>query len=285
MTTENITKVIDYNLATDYQRLKEIITMFTSNNPDPKHNFINYVFHHNIENYVDLNIVRHLNDIQFYIEQYKNESTEEDYEKLILEKFDKIINEYTTLQTIYSKLTEPNRYSIKSLDEIPEIKDAFRNYDHKLNTEFKYPTLLSCFTSLETEIKKLQITSKQHLTYFEGKEKSILGQLKYWTVGWVAWTYNWCKYRTKINAYNSFETLYIDPLRTYLSSRNKDINTAKLHFKMMINNLNKCKKTLPYENSDADAVFKIEKIIREINNIQATTASIYSCLKCKNGEA
>ena len=62
---ETITKNIDYEVLWKYRYLKELITMFTSHNPNPCHNFINFVFHHNIKYYIERQIVDIIQDIKF----------------------------------------------------------------------------------------------------------------------------------------------------------------------------------------------------------------------------
>ena len=44
----------------------------------------------------------------------------------------------------------------------------------------------------DLELEKQQTKAENELKYYQGKEKTFLGQFQYWTLGGVAWTYNWC---------------------------------------------------------------------------------------------
>ena len=287
---ETVTKNIDYEVLCKYQYLKQLITMFTSHNPNPCHNFINYVFHHNIKYYIERQIVDIIQEIKFELEQIEKLEDVIEIKKCALKIFRNFnirTEKYIEAQTIFLQLTEPNtRYC--SIEDINKIKQKFREYDAEITINVNFPGLLSCFKTLENEIEKQQTKAENELKYYQGKEKTFLGQLQYWTIGWFAWTYNWCKYKTKVSAYQSFLTVFIDPLRTYISSRRRDIKAAKIHFKHLVKKLNDCQNKFP-DNLDSDDCLEnvsLEDINKNLNDIaelkiiiDSTTATIYSCLK------
>ena len=287
---ETVTKNIDYEVLCKYIHLKQLITMFTSHNPNPCHNFINFVFHHNIKCYIEIHIVKIIQDIEHEFKQIDKLEDVEEIKKCslkIFRNFNIITEKYKEVQNIFLNLTETNSRSC-SIEDINKVKNRFREYDVEVTINVNFPGLLSCFKTLENEIEKQQTKAENELKYYQGKEKTFLGQFQYWTLGWVAWTYNWCKYKTKVNAYQSFLTVFIDPLRTYISSRKRDISTAKIHIKQLVKVLNDCKNKFP-DNLDSDNC--LENVSPEVINnnlndickvfeiINPSTATIYSCLK------
>ena len=288
---EMVTKNVDFDLLCNYKRLKENITMFTSHNQNPAYNFINYVFYYNIKHYIEIHIVTLIQNIEYEFTQIENTNNQNEIQASavnIMKKFVTITEKYKEAQQIFLNLTKPNSNTCV-ISNIIEIKEKFRAYNSEENINVNFPSLLSCFETLESEIRKIQLKAERELRYYEGKSDSVMEGIHYWTIGWFAWSYNWCRYKTKVNAYRSFLTVFIDPLRTYISSRRRDISTVKIHFERLVKCLEKCQEKFP-DDLDAENPFgegdstelinsNLKEIYKVFKIINPTTGTIYSCLK------
>ena len=179
------------------------------------------------------------------IEEKTEEETEEETEKETEKKPEKEIKKdsksiFKDIQTEFKSLVkEINVIKTRMYDiinsETTKI-DSSNNFQDILNTvsslsKFdnyakKAPSIKSMLEFLTTKVNIIKKEASDKREYYSGESKSKLKTACYWSLGFLAWTYNWCKYSYKTEAYSIFIKQNISPLISSITTITSDMDSA-----------------------------------------------------------
>ena len=141
------------------------------------------------------------------------------------------------------------------------------------NTMFS--SLNDCFTFLRKEIETLEVDILEKEKYYNcGKDAPVF----YWTVGWLSWAYNRCRYKTMAKSYNKFLNLCITPLNDHISRRQREFNMAIEFFNIIENDI------IELVTLVKDTEFDPIKVEIFVSNFDTNIVTLYEHLRIRRRE-
>ena len=233
---------INVDFRDKYESIKTQIFMFSSNNVDYDLNFLVGVFTTLIKHHYDKEIIKHINALKTIIERIEAIKPEDARTDTII-ALEAMAEANSKIIRAFNNVVLDENETVTSMSHLQKIKSKLINLNNKeiiengmrSDANTKFSSLNDCFTFLIKEIEDLEKNAREKEEYYSGnsKEPSVF----YWTIGWLSWAYNRCKYKTMAKSYNKFLNLCITPLNDHISRRKREFDMAIEFFGIIQNEI------------------------------------------------
>ena len=191
-----------------------------------------------------------------------------------------IITNFDLIKKLYETYTLNENKTIYNDDNLNKMKESFYkiygskglSLEEQISKGKELSSIQDCFAKLCQDINKLKTSTSQNKKYYQGLHDSWTASLKYWLWGSVAWTYNWCSYKTISIEYSKFERENVLALNSLIENRKYELGKAQDFFKLTITRLETFKNRL-------DNDFKISKLESIIRSVNGNIVTIFELLR------
>ena len=149
--------------------------------------------------------------------------------KEIQSEFRSLVNEVNVIKTRMYDIIKSETTKIDSSNNIVHFQDILNTVSSLSKFDdyaTKAPSVKSMLEFLSKKVNTLKTEASDKREYYAGESKSKLKTVCYWSVGFVAWVYNWCRYTYKKEAYSIFIKQNISPLISSITTIESDMDSA-----------------------------------------------------------
>ena len=149
--------------------------------------------------------------------------------KEIQSEFRSLVNEVNVIKTRMYDIIKSETTKIDSSNNIVHFQDILNTISSLSKFDdyvTKAPSIKSMLEFLSKKVNTLKTEASDKREYYAGESKSKMKTVCYWSVGFVAWMYNWCRYTYKKDAYSIFIKQNISPLISSITTIESDMDSA-----------------------------------------------------------
>ena len=149
--------------------------------------------------------------------------------KEIQSEFKSLVTEVNIIKTRMYDIIKSETKKIDGSNNIVHFQDILNTVSSLSKFDdyaTKAPSIKSMLEFLSTKVNTLKTEASDKMEYYAGESKSKIKTICYWSIGFVAWMYNWCRYTYKKEAYSIFIKQNISPLISSITTIESDMDSA-----------------------------------------------------------
>jgi len=246
---------IDEETKKQYNLIKKQVYILIPDKSNDVNALNNIKEQHIISKFLTIDILK--NEIENIIKCSENLRTNKN---ISIDKIDDIYRIIKNIKEKYEILFIKDNHNLSIFKDIYKLlnkkninieEELLNVHSNMLNFKFNddnltYVSINSLLETFKTEIDTLIVKVKVKKDYYKGYN----GKLFYYTIGYVSWLWNWCRYKTIYQSYNDYLSDNLITLRNYITDIVNVNNTILTNLDLLLVYINDQKKYINSKNTN-----------------------------------